>query len=153
MRNKAILVAVATLFSTTLTGCGGGGGGDAGDYCDTLKDSESNFEDLASAGNFDGFDEALDKMHELADDAPDEIKGDWEVFDKAFTDLEQALEDADMTMSDLEGMSDPSAVDPEKLAGLMEAAAPLSSEEFATAAENIEKHAKDECGIDFTGGS
>ena len=70
------------------------------------------------------FEKAFDTLHELADEAPDDVKDDWEVLDGALTDMEKALQDAGIKISDLEGMVNngeiPEGVDMEKLATLSE---------------------------------
>lgn len=151
MKHKAVLVAVATLLSGMLTACGGGG--DAAAYCDSLKEAEADFGSLDS-GDVGNFDSAFKTLHELAEEAPDDVKDDWEVLDGALTDMETALQEAGIEFSDLEGISQgefPEGVDMEKLTTLTEELGAITSGEVEEAGNNIEKHAKDECDVDLSG--
>jgi hypothetical protein len=150
VKHKAVLVAVATLMSGMLTACGGGG--DTGAYCDSLRDAKEDFGSLES-GDVGNFDQAFDKLHELADDAPDDVKGDWETLDGAVSDMEKALEEAGIELADLEKMANgemPEGVDMEKLATLTDDLGAITSGEVEEADNNIEKHAKDECDVDLS---
>jgi hypothetical protein len=148
VKNRAALIAAATLIAGTLTGCGGGT--DA--YCDSIKEAQSELGGLDD-GDFAELDKAIDRIHEIADDAPDEVADDWEVLDGAVSDMETALEDAGIEMSDLEGLTRgeiPEGVDQEKLAALGEDLNAIGSAEVQEAADNIDKHANDECGVDLS---
>lgn len=154
MKRGLTLVAAATLTAGLLAGCGDdgdGGSGDADGYCDRMEQADK---DLASleGGDLQGLDQAIDTIHEIADDAPDDVAGDWEVLDQAVTDLETALEEAGVELSDLEGISSgeiPEGLDPAKLATLGEDLSKIGSQEVQDASDNIQKHAKDECGIEL----
>jgi hypothetical protein len=141
----------ATVFAASLlSGCGNGGGS-TDSYCDTLESTQKNFEDFESS-DFSSFDEFTDKVEELADEAPDEIKDDWKVLADAFKAFVDALEKAGLEPEDLEGLASgelPEGVDMEALTEAMSEAQALGGEEFQQATENIEKHAKDECDIDL----
>jgi len=148
------MVAVTTLMTGLLAGCGGDGGGSAGggDYCDSIEDAKAEFGDI-EGGDFAGFDQAIDTVHELADDAPDEVADDWEVLEGALDDLVAALEKAGIELSDLEAMSRgemPPGLDPAKLQELAADMQDFGGEELETATDNIEKHAKDECDVDLS---
>ncbi|MBJ7356068.1 hypothetical protein [Nocardioides sp.] len=153
MKRLTSLLAVTAFSASLLTGCGGdGGGGDADSYCDSLESIQKDFEDFEAA-DFSNFDEFTDRVEALADDAPDEVKEDWEVLTKAFTAFVDALEEAGLEPADLEGLANnelPEGVDMEALTEAMTEAQALGSEEVEKATENIEKHAKDECNIDLS---
>jgi hypothetical protein len=141
------LLAATLLGASLLTSCSGGT--DA--YCDTLKDTQKDFDDF-QASDFSNFDEFTDRVEELADDAPDEVKDDWEVLEKAFKGFVDALDEAGLEPEDLEGLANgelPEGVDMEALSSAMEEAQALGGEEFEKATKAIEKHAKDECDIDL----
>lgn len=151
MKHTVVLVAVATLFSGMLTACGGDS--DSAAYCDALKDAKSDFSTLET-GDFGKLDEAIDQLHELAADAPDDVKDDWETVDGALTDLQDAFEEAGLELSDLEGLSNgdiPEGVDMEKLTTLTQDLGSITSDKVQEAGDNIEKHAKDECDVDLSG--
>jgi hypothetical protein len=151
VKNRAALIAVATLVAGMLTACGGGGDTDA--YCDSVKEAKTELGGLED-GDFAELDKAIDRIHELADDAPDEVADDWKVLDGAVSDMEAALEEAGLEMSDLEGLTQgeiPEGVDQQKLAALGADLNKIGSAEVQEAADNIEKHAKDECDVDLSG--
>jgi hypothetical protein len=142
------LLAATAFTASLLTGCSGGG---TDDYCDALESTQKDFEDFESS-DFSSFDEFTEQVQEFADDAPDEVKDDWKVLADALEAFVNALEEAGLEPSDLEGMQSgqlPEGVDMEALAQAMSEAEALGSEKFAEASENIEKHAKEECNIDL----
>ena len=152
MKHRLVLMAAATLMSGMLTACGGGGSGDTDAYCDSIEDAKSDIESL-DTGDFGNLEKAFDRFHEIAGEAPDDVKADWEVLDGAFQDMQQALEDAGLKISDLEGITSgqiPEGLDQAKLTQLAEDMQAVGSEEVQDAANNIEKHAKDECDVDLT---
>jgi hypothetical protein len=142
------VLAATVLGASLLTGCSGG----TDDYCDTLKSTQDDFEDFEAA-DFSNFDEFTDRVEELADDAPDEIKDDWKVLADAFKGFVEALDKAGLKPEDLEGLASgelPEGVDMEALTEAMTEAQALGGEEFEKATDAIEKHAKDECDIDLS---
>ena len=92
-------------------------------------------------------------MHKLADEAPDEIEDDWETLVKGVDKLVDALEEAagldDDDMATLQSGQIPDGVDMAALQGLMTEIQALDTEEFQKAGDDINKHAKDECGVDL----
>ena len=91
-------------------------------------------------------------MHKLADEAPDEIKDDWEILVNGVDKLVAALKKAgldDDDMATLQSGEIPDGVDMTALQSLMDELQSLDTEEFQAAGDNINKHAKDECGVDL----
>lgn len=156
MRKFTVSTAGLALGVALLAGCGDDGGGSAagGDYCDQLKDAKAEFDSFESSEpDFSKMDEAFDTMKQLGDDAPEEVADDWKVVDSGITTMTDALDDAGITFEDLGGLSSgemPEGVDMEKLQELGPKLQELNSEEFQTATDNIEKHAKDECDVDLS---
>ena len=148
MKRLSSLLAVVVLSASLLSGCGGGGT-DA--YCDTLKDTQKDFDDF-EASDFSNFDQFTERVDKLADEAPDEVKDDWKVLKDAFHGFVDALDKAGLEPADLEGLSNgelPEGVDMEALTEAMTEAQALGGEDFEKATNAIEKHAKDECNIDL----
>jgi hypothetical protein len=142
-------LAATLLAASLLSGCGGGGGADA--YCDTLEETQKDFEDF-DTGDLSNFDDFTDRVEDLADDAPDEVRDDWKVVDKAFGDFMDAMDEAGLKPSDLPAAAGgdlPEGVDMEEFSQAMAAAQGLTTDEVQKALENIQKHAKDECNLDF----
>lgn len=154
MKRVTSVLAATVLGVSLLSGCGGddGGGGGGDGYCDALKATQKEFENFEDA-DFSSFDEFTDRADELADDAPDEVKDDWKVLAAALTEFVDALEGAGLEPEDLEALQNnelPEGVDMDALTEAMTQAQALGSEEVQKATENIEKHAKEECNIEFS---
>lgn len=148
MKRLTSMLAVTAFTASLLSGCGGG----SDSYCDTLESTQKDFENFETA-DFSNFDEFTDRVEELADDAPDEVKDDWKVLADAFKQFVDALDAAGLEPADLEGLASgdvPEGVDMEALQEAMTEVQALGSDAVAEATKNIEKHAKDECNIEFT---
>jgi hypothetical protein len=142
------MTATTVLLAGLLAGCGGGT--DA--YCESLESASDEFSTF-EGGNAGDLEQAMETFDELADEAPGDVQADWEVLDEAFSGLEDALEEAGLEFSDLDSMmagETPENIDPTKLAALAEDLQALATDDIQKAADNIEKHAKDECGIDLS---
>jgi hypothetical protein len=147
-------VAAAALGLCLLTACGDDNGDKAssgGDYCGDLKSAKKDV-DALKGGNLKGIQDTVDTMHDLADEAPSEIKDDWKVLvegvDKLVAAIKKAgLDDDDMTT--LQSGQIPDGVDMTALQDLMTEIQALDTDEFQKAGDNINKHAKDKCGVDL----
>ncbi|SEF09894.1 hypothetical protein [Jiangella alba] len=117
-RSASLLGAAAALV-LGLTACSSDGGGE---YCDLLNAAEDD-SSLADADPTDpeAMEEFSNRIQEIVDAAPDDIKGDWETF-----------------ASSLEAASDPESVDEDAMTETM------------TALENITQNVQDECDIDMS---
>ena len=155
MKRILSAAAAAALGLCLLTACGDDGGdkasGGSGDYCKDLKAAKKEV-DALKGGDFSDLEKTTDAMHELADEAPSEIKDDWETLVDGVDKLVAALKSAgldDDDMATLQSGQIPDGVDMEALQGLMDEIQALDTEEFQAAGDNINKHAKDECGVDL----
>jgi hypothetical protein len=151
MRLHVPLAALA-LALASLTACGS----DADSaYCKELKSDKAYFESFSSNNpNFSKIDEAFDRMHSLADKAPDEVADDWKVLDEAFTSITKALKDAGISFADIGKMQQgqmPKGANPKKLAALAPKLQKLTNAKFDKASKAIEKHAKATCKVSITG--
>ena len=148
MTKRPLALVGALLIGTSLTACGGG---DGGAYCDDLQSAATTFEDVDS-GSVEKLDGAFDTFHQLAEEAPDDIKDDWKVIDDAISGVETALSDAGLSFSDLPKIQAgemPDGADPTKLQGLSSSFTALSDEKFAEASQAIDEHATDVCEIEL----
>jgi hypothetical protein len=161
MRSTRVLGAIAlTLTATVLTACGSsdssGSSSASGDYCSELKADKTYFEGLTGTGADAGkFDEVFQRIHTLADDAPDNVSADWQKLDNAITTIENALKEAGISPSDLASMQAgqvPSDVDPSKIQALLPKLQALNSQDVSDAADRISADAKKTCGVDLNGG-
>jgi len=147
----SIAFAALTLTLASLTGCGSGSSGADSSYCKELKADKAYFASFNS-GNPDisKLDEAFNRMHSLADKAPDAVKDDWKTLDTALTSITDALKDAGISFADIAKMQQgqiPKGADPQKLAALAPKLQEMSSAKLETASKNIEKHAKSTCKV------
>jgi hypothetical protein len=147
--------AAAALGLCLLTACGdddgGKAGGGSGDYCKDLKAAKKEV-DALKGGDFSDLQKTTDAMHKLADEAPSEIKDDWSTLVDGVDKLVDALKKAgldDSDMATLQSGQIPDGVDMDALQGLMTEIQSLDTDEFQKAGDNINKHAKDKCGVDL----
>jgi hypothetical protein len=136
------------VFGGALAACGGGGGGGGSQqaFCDTLKKDVAVFSDLdnqSDLGDTQVLQEASKALDDLAKKAPSEIKADMDKVAKGvkdsigvFDQLSDAIKEGDTSkLSDLDKQfSD-------------------QNKGFEQATQNVEKFAKDKCGIDLNSGS
>lgn len=148
MRKTPLALVTAVLIGSTLAACGGGGDGA---YCDDLTSAASAFEDI-DGGDVAKLDGAFDTFHDLAAEAPEDIKDDWKVVDDAISGVEKALAEADLKFSDLSQVQAgelPEGADATKLQGLSTSFSALSDEKFVEASKAIDKHATDVCELEL----
>lgn len=152
MKRILALAAVGAVLSTGLAACGGDdSGSDAGAYCDQLKNADTAFSAL-DGQDVGKLQDAVDAVKEFSDSAPEAVRDDWKVLADTFGELEKALADAGIKLSDLADIQNgqmPEGADMDKLMALGEQMQDLGGEEAQKAADAIEKNAKDECDIDL----
>ncbi|WP_298323609.1 hypothetical protein [Haloactinopolyspora sp.] len=128
---KVASILGATALVMSVTACGS----DGGDYCDELKNTESELSDADTALTDPGaLSDMTEKLESVADSAPDEVKEDWTAVTDAFT----TLSELDVDFNDPEAMSDPEVM--EQLEGMAD---------VQTNFENIATHAEEECDVDM----
>jgi hypothetical protein len=145
-RSTVVLASLAVTVSL-LSGCSGD---EDSKYCDDLASAEENFRSLETA-DFSNFGEFAEQVEGLAKDAPSEVKDDWKVISDSFNSFIDALEELGLEPQDL-GKELPPGVDPNAFTEAMAIARTWSEAAFTDASEAIDKHAKDECNFEFTGG-
>ena len=159
-RTSAVLTTLV-LSAGLLAGCGSGSGGDESStdtYCKELKAAKADFASFGSSTpDLDKFDDIIATFHELADEAPSDISSDWKTLDSALTGLQSDLKDAGLSLKDLGPIMQgqlPEGMTQAELASLapklQSAFAKLEDPKFKKASDNIEKHAKSECGVDLS---
>ena len=148
-RLRSAVLGVVTLAA--LAACGGGEGPDS-DYCKDLEAAKPSLESLKSSGAAQ-LQDVFEVTHELADEAPGDVKDAWETYDDAITAIEDALKEAGVgpdELSSLQRGEVPEGVDQKKLRGLPAIFQKLDSPEVAKASNKIAAHAKDVCQLSFT---
>jgi len=136
------------VFGGVLAACGGGGGGGGSQqaFCDALKKDQAAFSDLDNQSDLDNS-QSLSLIGKAFDEleakAPSEIKSDMQTVNKALKALSSAAEQ----FSDAQSNGDFS-----KLSDLEQSFSDQNSG-FEKASENVDKYAKDKCGIDLNSDS
>ena len=144
---KAVGLAALALSASLVTGCGNST--DA--YCNDLEATVDELGSLTGT-DADSMEKAFDAISDLADDAPDEVKDEWQILDEQMEAIDDALDEAGLEFSDLGQLSTgqlPEGVTEEQLTELGEKLQNLSGDEVQEAADTISEHAKDECDVDL----
>jgi hypothetical protein len=129
----------------TEDGADGGGGGA---YCDELRSARDRMADLGGPSSDVGeFEQVVSELREIGDAAPAEVKDDWQVLIGGFDTLQQALDDAGLSMGDLADPQSMQDLDPKVLQQLTQQLESLDSKQFEQASTNISQHAESECGF------
>lgn len=159
MKRTLALAAATAVLAGGLTACGGNdGGGDSassGAYCDQLKNAKSAF-DALDGQDVSKLDDAVSSVKSFADSAPSEVRDDWGVLADTFDQLQSALADAGVKLSDLAQMQQgqmPDGVDMKKLMAVGQKVQDLGGAGTEAAAKNIETDAKSRCGIELSSSS
>lgn len=167
-RVGALAVAAIFAVGLTACGDDGDGGdeaADVGETTTTADDSSSDDTDLTdfdftgecaafveafgaagasigsafSGGSGDDLEEVASYFEEVADDVPEDIRADFEVFAEAYADFARALAESGVDFSD------PQGADPEALAALQEVSEAFSAPEVQEASDNINAWVEANC--------
>ena len=160
---KTLALAAIVLMAGSLTACGGddnssaGSGGGGGSYCDQIKGVKADVDGLdftkLTDDQLTSFREALNGIESAA---PTDVKDDWGTINDAIDQLQQILNEAGLSLSDLQAIeADPSNLpDGVDLAKLQELAQKLqafaSNSDYQAASDAITANVKSECGIDLS---
>jgi hypothetical protein len=122
--------------------------GGGGDYCDALRSAKDKLDDFeGDDADIGQFDEVVVELRGIGAEAPSEVADDWEVLLGGFDKLQQALDDAGLTLEDLADPKAMNELDPQVLQQLTDELESLDSKQFEQAGNDIARHAKAECGF------
>lgn len=158
MKRTLALAAVSVAVLGGLTACGGddgGGSASSSAYCDQLKEAKTAF-DALDGQDVSKLEDAVSSVKAFAGNAPTEVRDDWGVLADTFDQLQQALSDAGVKLSDLAQMQNgqmPPGVDMKKLMEVGQKVQDLGGAQTEAAAKNIETDAKDRCDIELSSSS
>lgn len=148
---KTLGLMSAALMAVSLASCSDSSGS-SGDYCDTLKDSQTQFADLNFSTLSDAeFNDLLDRVGTLEDQAPSDVSDDWGTLGNKLDEFKTLLDDAGIGLGDIESLQQGNLPEGADLAKLQELAPKL--QEFVTdpsleeAQQAIKENAKSECDI------
>ena len=156
-RNPArwLATAAAVCAVTLASACGGTGSDPASAqdraYCQALEESKDDF-GVLQEGELAAFATAITTFHGLAEKAPAPVAEDWKVFDGAFRALEKDLSALGLEVADLEAITAgdiPKGLDVSEITEASELLTGLVSDEVATAANDIERHALEACELEL----
>lgn len=133
------LAGVLVVAALSATGCGGDES-----YCDRVKDEADSLGRISEQGGPGAFLKALPTLEELADNAPSDLKDEWQTFIDALHGLRDALADAGVDADQL-GSKLPAGLTPAERRRIHGSAALLASPEVIAAVRGIEQQAKDVC--------
>ncbi|HEX4978142.1 MAG TPA: hypothetical protein VFV40_09785 [Nocardioides sp.] len=122
-------------------------------YCSALEEEQQTLAELGEGG----FEESgtvgrtTDVFERLAQEAPEDLRDEWDALTGAWLGLERALRAADADESMFEAGERPEGMSAEDYDRISQAAVQLRSTRVVEAASGIEQHAQDVCGVDLTG--
>jgi hypothetical protein len=142
------LVAGMLLTLTGLTGCSS----TTDSYCDALEDQKQTLTGLAGSSAEPGtdlFGDTLKVFQDLRDEAPDDIRDEWDTFVFAWEGVADAFDDAGIDPQQYQPGTPPPGVSAEQARAIEQAAAELRSDRVVDAGTGIEQHARDVCKVDL----
>ncbi len=145
---RAALAAVL-LLPVLLAGCSS----QQEEYCSALEEEQQTLAELGEGG----FEESgtvartTDVFQRLTEEAPEDLRDEWDTLTGAWRGLEQALQAAGADESMFEAGERPEGMSAEDYDRISQAAVQLRSTRVVEAATGIEQHAQDVCEVDLTG--
>jgi len=116
------------------------------DYCQAVEEHQVELTEIAAADDAGSLFEALPAYDDLAEEAPDDIAGEWDQVIGPLRGLEEALDEAGVDLSSYDSAAPPADLDQEDREDIETAAREVGSEQTVTAMAEVEQHALDVCG-------
>jgi gamma-glutamyl:cysteine ligase YbdK (ATP-grasp superfamily) len=138
---------VVALLVPLLAGCGGDS---KDDYCDAVKDHQTELSDMVSTGKPDALINALDIFHDLQDKAPGDITDEWQQLVGRIEALRDALDDAGVDPATYDRENPPEGLTAEQRARIDAAAKELGSGTTLRALQDLGQEARDVCKTPLT---
>ncbi len=142
-------LAAVLLLPVLLAGCSS----QQEEYCSALEEEQQTLAELGEGG----FEESgtvartTDVFQRLTEEAPEDLRDEWDTLTGAWRGLEQALQVAGADESMFEAGERPEGMSAEDYDRISQAAVQLRSTRVVEAATGIEQHAQDVCEVDLTG--
>ncbi len=121
-------------------------------YCAALEDEQQTLTDLAESSGDPGADligDSIEVFRNLREDAPGDIRDEWDTFVFAWEGLATAFADAGTGPQEYQPGKTPPGVSAEQGQAIEQAAAEMRSERVLDAGKGIEQHARDVCKVDL----
>jgi hypothetical protein len=127
-------------MAALLTGCGGGD-----DYCDAVRDHQTELSDVTASGDASALLQALPIFRDLEKRSPDDIRDDWRAFLEPLEELDDALADAGIDPATYDDRSLPDDLGEEQRTRIEDAAAGILAPAVVRAFDSVQQQAKDVC--------
>lgn len=145
-RARLAQLALTVAVALPLTGCGSSS---VDGYCAQLQTDRTKIADMVSAGTPSALLGNLPLLHDLADQAPEDVADEWQTFLGALDGLDKALDRADVRPSDFKDGQPPASLSAADRASIVGAADQVSSDDVVQAANGIEQQARDVCKVNL----
>ena len=123
----------------------GSGCGHGNDYCDRVRDHQSDLGSIPSNGDRTALLRALPIFEDLQDAAPDDVADDWQLLVTRIRALTTALEDAQVDPSTFDPRNPPERLSAEQLGVIRRAAAQLAAMDTQEALARVQQEVLDVC--------
>lgn len=123
-------------------------------YCESLRAERQTFVQLGREvrqGRDGVIADGIDVFERLREDAPDDLRDEWDTFLRAWRGLASTLDRAGASESVFRRGEQPKGVSDDEYAAIQDAAAQLVDARVLEAASGIEQHARDVCKVDLSG--
>jgi hypothetical protein len=149
MRTATRLLGVSLVLGVVLPLAGCGGENSIEDYCAALKADQKQIAEMIESPSSTALLSNLPMLRRLAEQAPDDLTDEWQVFLGALDGLDQALDDAGLKPSDYEDGRPPAGVSAADRKAIAAAASQITTDEVSAAASGIDQQARDVCKINL----
>lgn len=138
------VVLATVILATLLTSCGGGSGVDS-DYCQAVREHQTELSDVAASTEPGAVFGALDAYRDLADEAPRDLRDEWRQVITRVEGLDVALDEAGVDPAAYDPKKTLKTLPPEQRRTIEGAARDLGDTATVEAMEGIEQQALDVC--------
>jgi hypothetical protein len=119
-------------------------------YCEALGEEQDTLSELAEDGSGEVLDRTLDSLERLREQAPDELRDEWDTVVRAYRALAEAVDEAGVDPAAFDPDDPPPGVTAEEARRLADLAGALRSTRVIDASLGIEDHARSVCDVDLT---
>lgn len=147
MKRRALGFGLAVLTALAMAGCGD----PIDDYCETIRDHRVELNEMVDAGEEYGLITHLPMLREIADEAPDDIRDEWQTFLAAVENLAATLDELGHAPEDFADGRTPEGLSAADKAQLKAAADRLTSQDTVAATGGIDQQVRDVCKVNLGG--
>lgn len=142
-----VVVVLVGLLGGLLTGCGGEPS--AEDYCEQLRADREEIAAMVSSDSPGALLGRLDLLEGLGEQAPRDLRDEWDTFLAALRGLQDALDEAGADPEDFDDGQAPQGLSAAQRAAVVEAADRVRADDVVAAAGGIEAQARDVCKVNL----